>query len=444
MTRLPARVAPRIGALCAVALGAAAAWAASALAWSSPAAIYSNAAPQVLAVAGDPAGNAFAVYEGGTLDAPLLLSERSVRDARSELMSLAWSTPRPLPGNVESFTNAAPTLTAATAGASGDGAGVVALRYGASLLTALVREPLHEFGTPATLAGGGLGRIDTPVVSVSDNGASVVAFHAAGGRSGTGRVHYSFRPPGGLFTRVNALASSDGPLPAVAQAADGWPVITWTNGRTVYAARIGDAGRATAPQRLGASKRRGPVSAAVGLGGDGLVAWVDTDRYVRVVRRSAPGAFSASLPLHRPAAGTTMTDLAAAVDPKGRAFVTWRETKGSSRAIYVAQAPIDGSFRVTRLASGGDLGRPVITARPDGGAGVAWPTAPGWQAVTTPAAKWSTPAKVSAALSGGDLDGDGAQLIAGPGLRVELVWRQLGSAEPATGPVVYAAADSGT
>ena len=79
MTRLPARVAPRIGALCAVALGAAAAWAASALAWSSPAAIYSNAAPQVLAVAGDPAGNAFAVYEGGTLDAPLLLSERSVR-----------------------------------------------------------------------------------------------------------------------------------------------------------------------------------------------------------------------------------------------------------------------------------------------------------------------------------------------------------------------------
>ena len=213
MTRLPARVAPRIGALCAVALGAAAAWAASALAWSSPAAIYANAAPQVLAVAGDPAGNAFAVYEGGTLDAPLLLSERSVRSPVSDLMSLAWSSPRPLPGNVESFTNAAPSLTAATAAASGDGAGAVALRYGASLLTALVREPDRDFAVPATIAGGAIGRIDVPAVSVSDSGATVVAFHAAGGRSGSGRVHYSFRPPGGLFTRVNALASSDSPAP---------------------------------------------------------------------------------------------------------------------------------------------------------------------------------------------------------------------------------------
>ncbi len=442
--RLPARVAPRIGALCAAALGAAGVWAASALAWSAPAAIYSNAAPQVLAVAGDPGGNAFAVYEGGTLDAPLLLSERSVRAVQSELMSLAWSSPRPLPGNVESFTNAAPTLTGATAAASGDGAGVIALRYGASLLTALVREPGREFDTPATLAGGALGRIDTPAVSVSDSGATVVAFHAAGGRSGTGRVHFSVRPPAGRFGRVSALAPSDGPTPAVAQAADGWPVIAWTNRTTVYVSRIGDTGRATPAQRLGASRSRGPLAAAVGLGGDGVVAWIDTDGYLRLVRRSAPGAFSYSLPIHRPARGATMSDLAAAVDPKGRAFVSWRETQGSTRRVFVAQAPIGGSFRVTRLASGGDLGRPVITARPDGGAAVAWPTAPGWQAVTTPAAKWGNAQKVSSALSGQDLDGADATLIAGPGLRVELVWRQLGAAEPATGPVVYAAADSGT
>ena len=48
MRRLPARVAPRIGALCVAALSAAGAWAATAGAWSAPSAIYSNAAPQVL------------------------------------------------------------------------------------------------------------------------------------------------------------------------------------------------------------------------------------------------------------------------------------------------------------------------------------------------------------------------------------------------------------
>ena len=88
-----------------------------------------------------------------------------------------------------------------------------------------------------------------------------------------------------------------------------------------------------------------------------------TDGYLRLVRRSAPGAFSASLPIHRPGA-QKMSDLAAAVDPQGRAFVTWRETQGTTRRILVAQAPIGGSFTVITLAKGTDLGRPVITPAP--------------------------------------------------------------------------------
>ena len=442
MSRLPARVAPRIGALCAVALGSAAAWAASAGAWSSPAAIYANAAPQVLAVAGDPAGNAFAVYEGGTLDAPLLLSERAVTDARSEQASLAWSSPRPLPGGVDNFTNAAPALTGATAAASGEGAGVIALRHGASLLTALVREPGREFSEPATIAGGAFGRIDEPSVTINDAGATLIAVHAAGGRSGSGRVLYSYRQAGGLFSRVNALATSDAPAPSAAQADDGWPVIAWTNRTTAYVARIGETGRPTAPQRLGASRTRAPIVAAVGHGGDGIVAWIDSDGYLRLVRRSAPGAFSYSLPIHR-APGSVMSDLAAAVDPLGRAFVTWRETKGSARKVLVAQAPVGASFRISTLATGTDLGRPVVTSRPDGGGAVAWPTANGWQATTTTAAKWGRASKVSGALAGDDRDGAQATLISGPGPRVELVWRQLGDAAPSTGPIVYAASDPG-
>ncbi len=443
MARLPARVVPRLGALLLTASAVAGVGAAGAGAWSSPSAIYSNAAPQVLAVAGDPQGNAFAIYEGGSLDTPLLLSERAVRGAASDVMSLAWSSPRPVPGNVDLFTNSAPALSAATAAASGDGAGAIALRYGASLLTAIVREPLTEFSDPAVIAGGNVGRIDEPAVSIADNGSTLVAFHAAGGRSGSGRVHYSFRAQGGVFTKVNALATSDGPAPSATQADDGWPVIAWTNQKTAYVARIDTVGRATAPQRIGASRRKGPVVAAVGHGGDGVVAWIDTDGYLRLVRRSAPGAFSASLPIHK-VKGIQVSNLAAAVDPLGRAFVTWRETQGATKRVLVAQAPIGGSFTVVTLATGADLGRPVIAPRPDGGAAIAWPAPAGWQAVTSTKAKFGTSSKVSGTLVGDDRDGLQATMITGPGTRVELVWRQLGDIEPMTGPIVYAASDAGT
>ena len=93
MARLPARVAPRLGALLVTALAAAGVSAATAGAWSSPSAIYANAAPQVLAVAGDPAGNAFAVYEGGTLDTPLLLSERAVAGPARPSVAVARLVP---------------------------------------------------------------------------------------------------------------------------------------------------------------------------------------------------------------------------------------------------------------------------------------------------------------------------------------------------------------
>lgn len=443
MARLASRPAPRAAAAAAALLGAAAAWAAPAGGWTSPEAIYSNAAPQVLAVAGDAGGHGFAVYEGGTLDAPLLLSERASSGRATDFTTLTWSAPRPMPGGVRLFTNGAPRLTGAEAGASGDGAGVIALRYDDELLTAIAREPGEEFaGPPATVANGSYGRLGEPAVAISDAGAAIVAVRAVGGRSGNGRVLYSFRPAGAPFQRTVVLSPSDAPKPAVAQAPDGWPVIAWVNGSRAYAARLNDVGQRSSAQRIGAARRRSPITAAVGRGGDGVIAWVDDEGYLRLVRRSAPGTFSWSLPIHR-APGARMTDLGAAVDPLGRAFVSWRETQGSTRRVYVAQAPIGGSFRLTRLATGAELGRPVITARPDGGAAVAWPAPAGWQAKTTTAARWGRTAKVSAVLNGDDREGLHASLIAGPALRVELVWRQLGEAEPMTGPVVYAASDAG-
>ena len=109
-----------------------------------------------------------------------------------------------------------------------------------------------------------------------------------------------------------------------------------------------------------------------------------------------------------------MSDLAAAVDPLGRAFVTWRETQGTTIRVLVAQAPIGGTFKIVTLAKGTGIGRPVVTARPDGGAAVAWPAPAGWQAVTTTAAKFGTLSKVSDALTGDDRNGAQAALIAGP------------------------------
>ena len=92
MARLPARVAPRLGALLVTALAAAGVSAATAGAWSSPSAIYANTAPQVLAVAGDPAGNAFAVYQGGTPRRPAA-AERARRRGLAVRARLARLVP---------------------------------------------------------------------------------------------------------------------------------------------------------------------------------------------------------------------------------------------------------------------------------------------------------------------------------------------------------------
>jgi hypothetical protein len=138
-----------------------------------------------------------------------------------------------------------------------------------------------------------------------------------------------------------------------------------------------------------------------------------------------------------------MSDLRAAVDPLGRAFVAWRERQGTARRILVAQAPVGGSFRITTLGRGQALGAPVITARPDGGAAIAWPAAEGWQGATAAKGTFGRVAKISSALSRGDLDTAQGSLATGPGTRVELVWRQLGDLEPTTGPVVWQSSDVG-
>ena len=266
-----------------------------------------------------PAGNAFAVYEGGTLDAPLLLSER-VRPRPCSRSSCRSPGPRRgrCPATSRASRTPRPTLTGATAAASGDGAGVIALRYGASLLTALVREPGREFDIPATLAGGALGRIDTARRERQRQRRDRRRLPRRRRPLGH-RPRALQRPParGPLRPRQRAGRPPTAPRPPSRRPPTAGPS---SPGRTAppSTSRASATPAARPPaQRLGASRSRGPLAAAVGLGGDGVVAWIDTDGYLRLVRRSAPGAFSYSLPIHRPARGVTMSDLAAAVDPQG-------------------------------------------------------------------------------------------------------------------------------
>ena len=101
-----------------------------------------------------------------------------------------------------------------------------------------------------------------------------------------------------------------------------------------------------------------------------------------------------------------MSDLAAAVDPLGRAFVTWRETQGTTTP-HARRAGADRRLvhRSPRSPRAPPSAAPSSPPRPDGGAAVAWPAPAGWQAVTTTKAKFGTLSKVSAALTGDDRDG---------------------------------------
>src|SRR4051794_28927531 len=87
---------PRIGLLAIVGLLVCAE---GAQAWSQPQPLYTGAARNVFSVAGDNAGNAFAVLAGESGDLPLILAQRSA----SGEDPFIWST-LPFPGGERIFT----------------------------------------------------------------------------------------------------------------------------------------------------------------------------------------------------------------------------------------------------------------------------------------------------------------------------------------------------
>jgi hypothetical protein len=262
-------------------------------------------------------------------------------------------------------------------------------------------------------------------VAVADNAEALVIF---GGRAGAEhRVLLAHRAPGTPFGHARILARgtrATDARPVAATGPDGWPVVAWVGGRAAYATRLDPSGRPFPVQRLSGARPGSPVAAAVGRSGDAIVAWIDDENAIRVVRRSAPRRFSLSLPI-RSVGGATVSGLVAAVDRNGRAFVAWRETQGTTSKIVAAYAAVDASFRVATLGQGPQLGIPSLEARPEGGGAIAWASPKGFQATFSGATgTFGTVGGVATQLVPPDPANARGLMIAGPGPLLELLWRQ--------------------
>jgi hypothetical protein len=423
------RTVPRLRSALLLALTALACSAAPAGAWTNPMVISGGTGDAFLAAAADPSGEGFAVFQGGTADDPAFLSERRpIRDPISPRPLLNWNGAEPLPGGVHRFTTDGEQIDLATAAAAGQGAGAIVLRYRTASLSrvaTLVREPPFLFGDPVTIRGSEFSQVSPPSVAIADNAEAVVIFGGQQGRER--RVLLAYRGPGASFTRARTLVRgtrADGARPVAATGPDGWPVVAWVGGRSAYATRLDPQGRVYPVQRLEAARAGSPVSAAVGRTGDAIVAWIDDENQVRVVRRMAPRRFSLSLPV-RGVGGAQISGLATAVDRNGRAFVSWRETAGGTSKILLAYAAAGASFRVATLGQGPQIGPPSLEARPDGGAAVAWASPTGFQVSYAAATgKFGTPSGVSAQQIPPDPVNTRGLLLTGPGPLLELLWRQ--------------------
>jgi hypothetical protein len=423
------RIVPRLRSVLLLALAALAAAAAPAGAWTNPMVISGGTGDGFLAAAADPSGEGFVVFQGGTADDPAFLTERRpIRDAISPTPLLNWQGAEPLPGGVHRFTTDGEAIDLAAAAAAGEGAAAVVLRYRTGDLArvaAMLREPPALFGDPVTIRGSELSAISPPSVAIADNAEAVVIFGGQRGRER--RVLLAYRGPGLPFTRARTLVRgtrADGAQPVAATGPDGWPVVAWVGGRSAYATRLDPQGRVYPVQRLEAARPGSPVAAAVGRTGDAIVAWIDDENQIRVVRRTAPRRFSLSLPV-RGVGGARVSGLATAVDRNGRAFISWRETVGTTSKILMAYAAAGATFRTVTLGQGTQIGPPSLEARPDGGAAVAWASPAGFQVSYAAATgKFGTPSGVSAQQIPPDPANTRGLLLTGPGPLLELLWRQ--------------------
>ncbi len=405
--------------------------------WSTPQPFYTGAARDVFSIAGDPAGNAFAIIVGESLDKPLLLMERWAAGNDK----FVWSGAQPLPGGARNFTNPLNSFDSFQAAAAGDGIGLVVWREvlpdGTARLFALTREPPLRFAGPLAVAGADLSPRADPSASVNASGDALVAFRIGRGKS-AGRTAFALRRSPRGIGRPRTLSAGASGKPVAAIGDDGSSVVAWIRGGHVESRRLDSSGKALSTQRLGNATADVSISTAVNHKGAGVIAWQDDDGAIRSVRRAAPGPFSSSRRVRAVSRTARVDGLATGVDARGRTFVAWRERTSSTRRVLAASAVDGGAFKTTSLASGQQLGAPSLTMRPGGGAIVSLRSPTGWQARIAPRSGVFTDAMtVSRALFGGDLVVARAATLAGPTNRVDLVWPQAGDPPDPSGFLIY-------
>ncbi len=422
--------------------------------WSTPAILFQDAGSGLFAAAGDPSGRAFLVAGGVAPDVPLVVTERGpVRTGGSDTV-LEWGPGQPLDGSVLAFTSSGLGRAAMRGAAAGAGSGVISFRVGGAdgdQVAALIRDPGETFGPAKRILSTAYGWLSDPVPAISPNGTIAVAFAAQKARSSDpvrrgprpatvtrGHPSVIVRVAGDFWGRIHVLAAATTSPPVVAVGSDDRPLVAWLRGARVEATVLAEDGHSGRVRRVGTARAGSRIAIAAGAKGRAVVAWADANRTVRVARRSTSG-FAAGRRVQQGGA-SAVGGLTAAIDDRGRVFVAWRDGTDAAGGIVVAQAGLKGPFQISTIATGAALGDPAISARPGGGAIVAWRAPSGWTAApATPKGVFAAPTAVSAALGRGDETLRVPAVFAGPATSFDLVWRQNLVNVPVPGPAILTA-----
>ena len=318
-------------------------------------------------------------------------------------------------------------------------------------IAALVRDPDESFGPAKRIQTPAFGWLTDPAIAVSPNGAVVVGFGtqkhssaedlAPGPRPASvprGHPAVIVRVAGDPWGRIHVLSTGTATAPVVAVGSDDRPLVAWVRGTQVQASVLAEDGHSGRIRRVGSGRAGGRIALAAGAKGRAAIAWADATRVIRVARRAGSGFARGRRVQTGGASG--VSGLTAAIDDRGRVWVAWRDGTDAAGSIVVAQAAVTGTFRLATIATGAALGDPALTARPGGGAVVAWRAPTGWSAAAAPPkGVFGSAQAVSAALGPGDETLRVPAVFAGPATTFDLLWRQNLVNVPVPGPVILSA-----
>ena len=298
------------------------------------------------------------------------------------------------------------------------------------IVQAATRPPGGSFGTPVDLSAVGDDAIDPQISAASDGSVTAVWSRFAGS---TRIIQASTRPPGGSFgDPVNlSAASSDSQIPQITTAPDGTTTVTWVllsgGGLIVQAATRPPGGSFGTPVNLSvAGQDAVRPQIATAADGTATVVWYrsnGTNTIIQAATRPPGGSFGS--PVNLSDAGDNAIAPQITIAPDGTTTAVWARYDGTDVIIQAATRPPGGSFGdpVNVAFAGPSLGRPAITAAPDGTATAVWLRNVGpydvVQAATRPpGGSFGNPVN----LSGGEWGTNTPQVTAAPDGTATAIW----------------------